>query len=448
MGKAKKTRKFAEVKRMLNPKDIKPPKPVKKEEEDEVRHVDKTPAALFFRYNTQLGPPYQVIIDTNFINFSIRNKIDLVKGMMDCFSQDAEGEMLRQILQTLQSFNDLRDDFNNMATKFEALEKGLKARTATIEGKMVDMKAGLTHLQQASSQSQSELQTLRRNSGNQNERLAQITVALRRCGIVVERGPYVTTSDKLLVELSLPGFPAEEQLLLVALLKNHAGYKKARPLVLEKVEKACNKLKPPPAALLAALTKLKQPLPNVVDFAAESALWTEVLLAALDLLSGWALAYTSMMQQYSDAAQLDDAALKEWLVQPSRQPFQVQPAFVIAVALAGGQLRSVLQLDMPVERNLQPPNALVLRLRESKSSDTAFTKGAKQLQLAANVLLWGLQVANPRLLAAVKHLEVEGIVLVETRPSPDRLKKYGSSSGGMLMKLEHLLDNIRVVLEY
>lgn len=99
---------------------------------------DKTPAALFFRYNTQLGPPYQVrlcprrglqlklwlprcgllwarlsaadcplpvllstqlnlsspllqihsrqvLIDTNFINFSIRNKIDLVKvGMRRC----------------------------------------------------------------------------------------------------------------------------------------------------------------------------------------------------------------------------------------------------------------------------------------------------------------------------------------------------------------------------
>lgn len=45
---------------------------------------DKTPAALFFQYNTQLGPPYRVLIDTNFINFSIRNKIDLVKGMMDC----------------------------------------------------------------------------------------------------------------------------------------------------------------------------------------------------------------------------------------------------------------------------------------------------------------------------------------------------------------------------
>lgn len=45
---------------MLNPKDLKPPKPAKKKPEEEVRHVDKTPAALFFRYNTQLGPPYQV----------------------------------------------------------------------------------------------------------------------------------------------------------------------------------------------------------------------------------------------------------------------------------------------------------------------------------------------------------------------------------------------------
>jgi hypothetical protein len=75
--------------------------------------VEKQSAALFFKYNTQLGPPYQVLVDTNFINFSIKNKasgsgrvglaalpapgaaarprpgpalpqIDLVKGMMDC----------------------------------------------------------------------------------------------------------------------------------------------------------------------------------------------------------------------------------------------------------------------------------------------------------------------------------------------------------------------------
>lgn len=32
-------------------------------------------SALFFKYNTQLGPPYQVLVDTNFINFSIKNKV-------------------------------------------------------------------------------------------------------------------------------------------------------------------------------------------------------------------------------------------------------------------------------------------------------------------------------------------------------------------------------------
>eukprot|EP00877_Chromochloris_zofingiensis_P013571 jgi/Chrzof1/8468/Cz03g11200.t1 len=84
MGKAKKTRKFAEVKRMLNPKDIQPPKQKQKDKKDEVRRVEKVSSALFFKYNTQLGPPYHVLIDTNFINFSIKNKIDLVKGMMDC----------------------------------------------------------------------------------------------------------------------------------------------------------------------------------------------------------------------------------------------------------------------------------------------------------------------------------------------------------------------------
>lgn len=36
---------------------------------------EKVSSALFFRYNTQLGPPYQVLVDTNFINFSIKNKV-------------------------------------------------------------------------------------------------------------------------------------------------------------------------------------------------------------------------------------------------------------------------------------------------------------------------------------------------------------------------------------
>lgn len=65
MGKAKKTRQFAAVKRMISPKDSRleqnkkkeKEKREKKDKEKAPRHVEKTPSALFFEYNTQLGPP-------------------------------------------------------------------------------------------------------------------------------------------------------------------------------------------------------------------------------------------------------------------------------------------------------------------------------------------------------------------------------------------------------
>jgi len=91
MGKAKKTRKFGLVKRMLNPKDTrikanqeKEAEKKKKEEEKKIRHVEQVASSLFFKYNSALGPPYHVLVDTNFINFSIQNKLELVKSMMDC----------------------------------------------------------------------------------------------------------------------------------------------------------------------------------------------------------------------------------------------------------------------------------------------------------------------------------------------------------------------------
>ena len=92
MGKAKKTRRFAAVKRMISPKDmrlkdaqLKAEAAAKKKTEREApRHVDQVPSAMFFSHNTALGPPYHIIVDTNFINFAIRNKIDLLQGMMDC----------------------------------------------------------------------------------------------------------------------------------------------------------------------------------------------------------------------------------------------------------------------------------------------------------------------------------------------------------------------------
>jgi U3 small nucleolar RNA-associated protein 24 len=89
MGKAKKTRKFALVKRTLNAKDPriiknKAKAPAAKDDPELTKHVPQVSSALFFKFNLAIKPPYQVLIDTNFINFSIQKKIDIVKGLMDC----------------------------------------------------------------------------------------------------------------------------------------------------------------------------------------------------------------------------------------------------------------------------------------------------------------------------------------------------------------------------
>jgi len=39
---------------------------------------------MWLKFNEALGPPYKILIDTNFINFSIKNKLDLFKSMMEC----------------------------------------------------------------------------------------------------------------------------------------------------------------------------------------------------------------------------------------------------------------------------------------------------------------------------------------------------------------------------
>ncbi|XP_038260892.2 rRNA-processing protein FCF1 homolog isoform X1 [Dermochelys coriacea] len=93
MGKQKKARKYAIVKRMINLRDqrIKQTERAKsnvKKKDDpsaiKEREVPQHPSCLFFQYNMQLGPPYYILIDTNFINFSIKAKLDLVQSMMDC----------------------------------------------------------------------------------------------------------------------------------------------------------------------------------------------------------------------------------------------------------------------------------------------------------------------------------------------------------------------------
>jgi U3 small nucleolar RNA-associated protein 24 len=88
MSKAKKTKKFALVKRMINHKDSRlidnQRKNAEKSRQEELRNVAQAPSNLFFRYNTDLGPPYHVLLDTNFINFSIKNKLDIIQAGMDC----------------------------------------------------------------------------------------------------------------------------------------------------------------------------------------------------------------------------------------------------------------------------------------------------------------------------------------------------------------------------
>eukprot|EP01104_Vermistella_antarctica_P013592 TRINITY_DN4140_c0_g1_i1.p1 TRINITY_DN4140_c0_g1~~TRINITY_DN4140_c0_g1_i1.p1 ORF type:complete len:196 (-),score=47.37 TRINITY_DN4140_c0_g1_i1:168-755(-) len=90
MGKAKKTRKFGATKRMLNPNDARLKANQEKEKKKKslekavVRNVAAKSSSLFFKYNASLGPPYRILVDTNFINFSIQNKLEIVKSMMDC----------------------------------------------------------------------------------------------------------------------------------------------------------------------------------------------------------------------------------------------------------------------------------------------------------------------------------------------------------------------------
>jgi len=92
MGRARKTKKFATMKRMislsdprLKDKERAAPKKGKKEDPHEMKTTESVQqsSALFFSYNTQLGPPFHVLIDTNFINFSIKNKMDIIQSMMD-----------------------------------------------------------------------------------------------------------------------------------------------------------------------------------------------------------------------------------------------------------------------------------------------------------------------------------------------------------------------------
>ncbi|PYH49561.1 Fcf1-domain-containing protein [Aspergillus saccharolyticus JOP 1030-1] len=89
MGVQKKTRKFAQMKRTIKARDERLKPDNKKEEEKKskenelTRHIPVAPSNMFFAANTALGPPYHVLVDTNFVSHAIRAKQDLLTSMMD-----------------------------------------------------------------------------------------------------------------------------------------------------------------------------------------------------------------------------------------------------------------------------------------------------------------------------------------------------------------------------
>ena len=92
-NKTKKIRKFAKIKAVIHSKDQRIEKPAdqgknagekKKKDKIELREMPQVPSALFFSANENMKPPYHVLMDTNFINFSVQHKLDILKSMMEC----------------------------------------------------------------------------------------------------------------------------------------------------------------------------------------------------------------------------------------------------------------------------------------------------------------------------------------------------------------------------
>ncbi|KAL8588771.1 rRNA-processing protein fcf1 [Nucella lapillus] len=97
MGKVKQQKaKFAEMKRRISLKDSRlKPKDRQKKKKDKkkkgetnlsIRNLPQAPASFFFSYNKSLGPPFRILVDTNFVNFSISNKLDLFQSFMQCLA--------------------------------------------------------------------------------------------------------------------------------------------------------------------------------------------------------------------------------------------------------------------------------------------------------------------------------------------------------------------------
>ncbi|TKA76186.1 hypothetical protein B0A55_03082 [Friedmanniomyces simplex] len=93
MGVQKKTRKFAQTKRVIGQRDARLKKNIVAEAEKQrekktkgdgvIREVPQMPSSMFFHHNTALQPPYRVLVDTNFLSHTVHHKLPLLPTLMD-----------------------------------------------------------------------------------------------------------------------------------------------------------------------------------------------------------------------------------------------------------------------------------------------------------------------------------------------------------------------------
>ncbi|KAK3718901.1 rRNA-processing protein fcf1 [Vermiconidia calcicola] len=93
MGTAKRTRKFAVTKRLIGSKDARLKQNIAKAEEERkkktgkgdelIREVPQVPSSMFFHHNTALQPPYQILLDTNFLSHTVHHKLPVLPTLMD-----------------------------------------------------------------------------------------------------------------------------------------------------------------------------------------------------------------------------------------------------------------------------------------------------------------------------------------------------------------------------
>ncbi|KAH8756726.1 FCF1 small subunit [Diaporthe sp. PMI_573] len=98
----KKTRKFAQTKRVIGKRDDRVKENREKADKVQetkkkatangelIREIPQAPSSMFFQHNTALVPPYQVLVDTNFFSHTVSRKLELGESMMDALYAKAE----------------------------------------------------------------------------------------------------------------------------------------------------------------------------------------------------------------------------------------------------------------------------------------------------------------------------------------------------------------------